>query len=87
MAAGMAADGSGNCPLTKVNEIISINGVTLIGLNNLPSMLSSDASALYSRNIFEFVKLLINESGNLHINLEDELVSGCLLTKEGNSIN
>ena len=87
MAAGMAADGSGNCPLTKVNEIISINGVTLIGLNNLPSMLSSDASALYSRNIFEFVKLLINESGNLYINLEDELVSGCLLTKEGNSIN
>jgi len=59
----------------------------LIGLNNLPSMLSSDASALYSRNIFEFVKLLINESGNLYINLEDELVSGCLLTKEGNSIN
>tara|TARA_B100000787_G_scaffold48655_1_gene34992 strand:- start:298 stop:1422 length:1125 start_codon:yes stop_codon:yes gene_type:complete len=87
MAAGMAADGSGNCPLTKVNEIISINGVTLIGLNNLPSMLSSDASALYSRNIFEFVKLLINESGNLYINLEDELVSGCLLTKEGSSIN
>ena len=83
MAAGMAEDGSGNCPLTKVNEIISIKGVTLIGLNNLPSMLSTDASALYARNIFEFIKLLIDDSGKLHINLEDELVAGCLLTKEG----
>ena len=34
-------------------------------------------------NIFEFIKLLMDESGNLHINLEDELVAGCLLTKEG----
>ena len=87
MAAGLAADGSGNCPLSEGNKIIKAGGVTIIGLNNLPSLLSTDASALYSRNIFEFIKLLINDQGNLYINREDELVAGALLTTEGNLIN
>ena len=87
MAAGLAADGSGNCPLSEGNKIIKVGGVTIIGLNNLPSLLSTDASALYSRNIFEFIKLLINDQGKLYINREDELVTGALLTTEGNLIN
>jgi len=87
MAAGLAMDGSGNCPLSEGNKIINVGGVTIIGLNNLPSLLSSDASALYSRNIFEFIKLLINDQGSLYINREDELVVGALLTTEGNLIN
>jgi NAD(P) transhydrogenase subunit alpha len=44
-------------------------------------MLSADASALYSRNIFEFIKLLINESGQLFINNKDELVTETLISK------
>ena len=87
MAAGLAQDGSGNCPLSEGNKIINIEGVTIIGLNNLPSLLSTDASALYSRNIFEFIKLLFNEQGELIINTEDELVLGASLTTEGNLIN
>jgi NAD(P) transhydrogenase subunit alpha len=87
LAAGLAMDGSGNCPLSEDNKIINVGGVTIIGLNNLPSLLSTDASALYSRNIFEFIKLLINDQGNLYINREDELVAGALLTSEGNLIN
>jgi H+-translocating NAD(P) transhydrogenase subunit alpha len=86
MAAGLAIDGSGNCPLTKANQIIVINGVTVIGLTNLPSLLSTDASALYSRNILEFIKLLFDDSGKININLEDELVKGCLLTNGGKLI-
>tara|TARA_B110000902_G_scaffold128993_1_gene150310 strand:+ start:471 stop:1595 length:1125 start_codon:yes stop_codon:yes gene_type:complete len=87
MAAGLAIDGSGNCPLSEENKIVNIGGVTIIGLNNLPSLLSTDASALYSKNIFEFIKLLINDKGSLYINREDELVAGALLTTEGNLIN
>ena len=87
MAAGLAADGSGNCPLSEVNKIVNVGGVTIIGFNNLPSLLSTDASALYSKNIFEFIKLLINDKGSLYINREDELVAGALLTTEGNLIN
>ena len=87
MARGLSKDGSGNCPVSEANKIIDFEGVTIIGLNNLPSLLSNDASALYSRNIFEFIKLLINEQGDLYINREDELVMGALITSEGNLIN
>jgi len=87
MAAGLANDGSGNCPVSEENKIVDVKGITIIGLNNLPSLLSNDASSLYSRNIFEFIKLLFNEEGKLYINREDELVSGALLTSEGNLIN
>jgi NAD(P) transhydrogenase subunit alpha len=86
MAAGLAKDGSGNCPLTKANEIVEINGVKIIGLNNLPSLLSSDASALYARNILEFIKLLFDKTGKLSLNLEDDLIKGCLLTTGGKLI-
>ena len=82
MAAGMAKNGSGNCPLTKANEIIEMNSITIIGKTNLPSMVSADASSLYARNIFEFIKLLLNEKKELHINKEDELVDGCLMKGE-----
>jgi len=81
MAAGTGPDGSGNCPLTQDNKIVHEENVTIIGLNNLPSMLSTDASALYARNILEFIKLLLNESGKLFINKEDELVTETLITK------
>ena len=81
MAAGSGSDGSGNCPLTQNNKVCQVENVTIIGFNNLPSMLSTDASALYSRNILEFTKLLINESGQLHINDDDELVTETLISK------
>jgi len=83
MAAGQAKNGSGNCPLTKANETIVENGVTIIGNTNLASELSSDATLLYARNIFEFIKLLFDENNSFTINLEDELISGSLLTTDG----
>jgi len=83
MAAGQAHDGSGNCPLTKPDEIIDINGVTIIGYTNIPSLLSADASSLYARNMVEFVQLLVDENKNVVINMDDELVKGSLITKDG----
>jgi len=83
MAAGQAQDGSGNCPLTKPDEIIDINGVTIIGYTNIPSLLSADASSLYARNMVEFVQLLVDENKNVVINMDDELVKGSLITKDG----
>ena len=80
----MAKDGSGNCPLTKANEIIEVDDKTIIGTTNLPSLLSADASSLYARNILEFIKLLLNEKNELYVNKEDELVTGCLITGENN---
>ena len=60
MAAGSSSDGSGNCPLTQNNKVCQVENVTIIGFNNLPSMLSTDASALYSRTILEFTTVLIH---------------------------
>ena len=57
--------------------------MTIIGNTNLASELSSDATLLYARNIFEFIKLLFDENNSFTINLEDELISGSLLTTDG----
>jgi len=86
MAAGQALNGSGNCPLTKADEIVYINGVTIIGNTNLASELSADATSLYARNMFEFVKLLFDENNDLKINMDDELLAGSLLTMDGQTI-
>jgi len=86
MAAGQALNGSGNCPLTKADEIVYINGVTIIGNTNLASELSADATSLYARNVFEFVKLLFDENNDLKINMDDELLAGSLLTMDGQTI-
>ena len=83
LAAGLAKGGSGNCPLTIANEITVKHEVTLVGYTNLPSMVSTDASSLYARNVFEFMKLILNEDGNFNIPNDDELVSACLLCNEG----
>lgn len=45
--------------------------------------MATDASNLYARNILEFINLLINEDGRLHIDLEDEIVAACLVAHAG----
>jgi H+-translocating NAD(P) transhydrogenase subunit alpha len=86
MAAGSGKNGSGNCPLTEPNKTTDINGVTIVGYTNLPSMVSADASALYARNLLEFLKLLINKEGNFAMPTDDELVTACLMCKDGQII-
>ena len=55
----LAAEQGGNCTLTKPGEVVEINGVTIIGLFNIPSRLSADASALYAKNILNFVRIRV----------------------------
>jgi len=86
LAAGLAKDGSGNCSLTIENEVSVKYEVTLVGYTNLPSMVSTDASSLYARNVFEFMKLILKEDGSLNFPSDDELVNTCLLCNEGNIV-
>ncbi len=75
----LAAASGGNCPLTKLDEITTQHGVTLIGYGNMPSRAAVDASRLYARNMYNFVStLLIPE-----IKFADELISGTMLTNNG----
>ena len=90
MAAGsgdllLEKSGAGNCSLTEANKVVVKHGVTIVGHTNLPSLVSVDASAFYARNILEFLKLIISE-GKLLIPADDELVSACLMCKDGQLI-
>lgn len=84
IAAGKGAQGTdGNCPLTEAGKTVVKHGVTLVGETNLPALVAADASALYARNVLDFLKLIINKEGVLHIDLEDDIVAACLMTRDG----
>lgn len=79
----LAVERGGNCPLSKMGEVTQVNGVTLVGLTNLPGMVATDASALYARNLLDFMKLIINKEAALEIAREDEIVKACLVCENG----
>ena len=84
IAAGKGADGvGGNCPLTEAGKTVIKHGVTIVGETNLPALVAADASALYARNVLDFLKLVVNKEGALHIDLEDDIVAACLVTRDG----
>ena len=79
----LAAPQGGNCPLTEAGKTVVKHGVTLIGETNVASLVAADASALYARNLLDFLKLIINKEGALAIDLEDDIVAACLMTQNG----
>jgi NAD(P) transhydrogenase subunit alpha len=82
----LAAAQGGNCPLTVADEVVVQHGVTIVGHTNLPALVAADASALYARNLLDFMKLLFDKDGQLHINLEDDIVAACLMCRDGQVI-
>jgi H+-translocating NAD(P) transhydrogenase subunit alpha len=84
LAAGKGAEGiGGNCPLTETDQTVVQHGVTLVGETNLPALVAADASALYARNVFDFLKLVLTPEGTFHIPLDDDIVAACLMTQSG----
>lgn len=88
----LAAVNGGNCALTKAGEMINVNGVQIIGHENFPSLVSSDASKLFAKNIYNFFELLVDkEAKSIAINLDDEVVKSTLVTHDkaitNNSLN
>ena len=84
IAAGKAADGiSGNCVLTEAGKTVVKHGVTLVGETNLPALVAADASALYARNVLDFLKLVLTKEGAFKVDLEDDIVAACLMTQAG----
>jgi NAD(P) transhydrogenase subunit alpha len=79
------ADGSvgGNCPLTEADRTVVKHGVTLIGETNLPALVAADASALYARNVLDFLKLVLPKDGTLQVPMDDDIVVACLMTQAG----
>lgn len=79
----LAVERGGNCPLSERGLVVEKHGVTLIGLTNLPGLVATDASALYARNILDFLKLITSPDGALAIQREDEIVAACLVCEGG----
>ena len=79
----LAASTGGNCELTKNGEVVVEHDVTIVGESNYPSGMPQDASQMFGKNMLNFLKLLIGEEGEMNLNWEDELVTGTLVTHEG----
>jgi len=79
----LAVERGGNCPLSVADQTIEDSGVVIIGNTNLPALVATDASALYARNLLDFLKLIIDDQGVLTINHEDDIVKACLMCEAG----
>jgi NAD(P) transhydrogenase subunit alpha len=84
----LAVEQGGNCPLSKPDQVIEVDGVTLMGYTNLPARLAVDTSSLYARNLLNFVSLIVDKkTGALALNWDDEIVKGAGLTRDGAIVN
>jgi NAD(P) transhydrogenase subunit alpha len=77
----------GNTDLTKDKETVMHNGVAIIGNSALASTASADASKVYSKNVLNFLKLIIDKEGNMNLNFEDDLVKGSCIAHAGSITN
>ena len=71
----LASEGGGNCELTEPGREITHTGVTIVGLTNIASLMASDASRLYARNVTALLQHLAPE-GALQLDFEDEITAG-----------
>lgn len=80
----LAAEQGGNCELTEVNKVAVHHDVTIIGYTNLPSRLANQSSQLYATNLRHLLtELTPNKDGELNINMEDDVIRGATVIKEG----
>ena len=82
----LAGSTGGNCPLSKPDETIEVNGVAILAPLNLPATVPVHASQLYSRNVTAFLSLLIKD-GELNIDMADDVVGPSCVTHQGQFVN
>lgn len=84
----LAVEQGGNCPLSEFGQVVHKHGVAIVGHANVPSRIAVDASALYAKNVLNFLTPLYDaEAKSLKINLEDEIVKGSLITQDGKVVH
>jgi NAD(P) transhydrogenase subunit alpha len=79
----MAVEQGGNCPLSELGQTVVKHGVIIVGQPNLAALLPTDASALYARNLLDFMKLIVTKEGALAIPADDDIVAATLVTRDG----
>ena len=83
----LAAERGGNCAETEADQTIVVDGVTIMGPTNLPSEIPYHASQMFGNNVTNLLLHLISEEGDIELDLEDDIVAGCLISKEGEIVN
>jgi NAD(P) transhydrogenase subunit alpha len=79
----MAVEQGGNCALSELGKTVQKHGVHIIGTPNLPATVAADSSALYARNLLDFLKLVFDKEGNFVVNRDDDIVAACLMCING----
>jgi NAD(P) transhydrogenase subunit alpha len=80
----LAVEQGGNCAASKPGEVVDVGGVKIVGHYNVPSRIAIDASALYARNVYNFIAAYHDkESSSFKLNPEEEIVKAMLLTHAG----
>jgi len=81
----LASEQGGNCELTEPGKVVVKHGVTIIGYADLPSRLSKQSSTLYATNLLRLTEELCkNKDGTIDVNMDDEVIRGATVVKEGN---
>lgn len=84
----LAVEAGGNCPLSEFDKVVVKHGVTLVGHGNVPSRLAVDASALFAKNLLNFISPLVDkETKTLTFNWEDEILKGSCVTRDGQIVH
>lgn len=84
----LAVESGGNCALSQLDKVVQKDGVKIIGHANTPSRVATDASRLFAKNILNFLTPLIDaDSDVFNIDMEDETVSGTLVTRDGKIVH
>jgi len=82
----LAAEGGGNCELTRLGEEVNHNGVTIVGPHNIPSQLAAHTSEMYAKNILNFLNLIIEE-GEIKLDWDDQVIADSALTHGGKIVH
>lgn len=80
----MAVETGGNVEGSQVGEtVMTVNGVKILGIPNIPSTIATEASALYARNVFNFLETLFDDNKQPVINQDDDIQKALLITHGG----
>ena len=84
----MAVSTGGNVEGSRSGESVIQNGITIVGLSNLPGEVAFDASLVYGNNLFNLIEEYWDtESKKFNFDITDEILSGCVVTHEGHVVN
>jgi NAD(P) transhydrogenase subunit alpha len=83
----LAGESGGNCELTEPGEVVVVHDVTIVSPLNLPASMAEHSSMLYARNVQSLLELLVDDDGELHLDFDDEIVSGACITRGGEIVH